>query len=231
MKLHKHILIGAACLLLFVPVAHAQLLLATQSPAVSPLTLIITWKTDSFVPNWYQGRTLPVANSLITAAVTALRNGSAVSLANKTIAWRVNGTPVASGVGKTSFTFTVGEFPPDLYKIDVEALEEGKTLGQNNIEIPVTTPRVVISVPYPKQIVPQENGIFEAIPFFFTAAVESLTFRWFIDNVEVPGSAQLDSFISVSFPGVGSNISVMATAANPQRVYEKTTDITHINVR
>lgn len=179
--------------------ASAQLF-PLQQNAQNNYDLVITWKADSLVPAWYEGVSLPSQGSLITAAVQALADGQLVSLADKTVAWRINDIPAKTSVGGSKISFRVGQSAGFFDVITATILENGQQVARSSVTIPIESPKIVVSVPYPNKILPRANALAEALFYFFNVrSLQDFDISWNINDIQIPRESTLGSIVAASF--------------------------------
>lgn len=156
------------------------------------------WWTDSVIPYWYKGKALPSLKSRVTLLATPnVANAGALNYQ-----WQFNSNIAASasGVGKSSFTFTLG-FPVQ-ERIDVTMKDAAgsfqKTAG---IGIAPVSPLVGIYQVKPLRGVAFEELLsvfsapagdpynFQASPFFFPQSrLANLQYQWALNGQTITGT-------------------------------------------
>lgn len=194
--------------------------------------LIITWKTNTYIPFWFKGKALPTANSSITASVELIDNGTRVDLSGQKVYWYVNSEFIAGGSGLRKINFNAPSVAQNTIDLRVELPSYGS--DQTNpvlktIEIPVVPPEAVIESPFPGGKFSSTSIGFKGWPFFFNVERSSrLNFSWSVNgqssqNLENPES--LTVTLNSDAPS-GSPVNVNFTAGIPGSI----TDIANAGV-
>lgn len=145
--------------------------------------IIVSWKSDGFVPYFYQGKILPVKSGKITAGLELVSNDSLVNLDGKEIRWMVDRELITKGVGKKTVDFTVDNLTNDniLLRVIIKNFR-GADL-EKSVVIPVVRPEVVID-----RI--SSEFKFRAWPFFFNISEEDLIFSWSANGRQADGAKE-----------------------------------------
>ena len=112
-----------------------------------PSVMVLLWEaTDSYVPPFYRGKALPIAESEIkVVAMPEIKSGGVmVNPKNMLYSWQKNYTndTEASGYGKNSFTF-INDYLEDLDIVSVSASTlDGSNSSQAGINITTTNPQI-----------------------------------------------------------------------------------------
>jgi len=154
------------CFLYLLPV-HAQ-----------ELELDLNWHCSTLVPNWYQGRALPVRGSTLTVSAITTQP-------NLIYDWYLdrNYIKYASGPNRDSFSFIVTEWPGYEHNIRVKVYNTDQTIiGYASTSIKVQEPEVHLGA---REYVLKLGQVktFQAIPYFFTSS--NLKYQWLFDNQEI----------------------------------------------
>ena len=163
---------------------------------------IFNWKSNSFVPSFYQGKALPTAASEIEVSVELIRNGLLVNLNSREISWFVNNKLVSKGRGlqKTTFTLTNGE------RGDIAVRVLGRTF-------------VILIVRQELIIESANQRIFHAWPFFFNVKkMADILFNWRANNQEALGDVNNPNRLELDVPEEIKGMSVVLSATAQNRL-------------
>ncbi|MBI4087658.1 MAG: hypothetical protein HY434_02400 [Candidatus Liptonbacteria bacterium] len=214
-----------AALFIFLAPARAQQSGLVLSRVEGP-RLMITWKTNTYVPSWFTGKALPTANSPITASVELIDNGTRVDLSGQQVYWYVNSEFTAGGVGLRKISFNAPSVAQNTIDLRVELPSYGSDQANpvlKTIEIPVVVPEAVIESPFPRGRFSSTSIGFKGWPFFFNVGKSSqLNFSWSVNgqssqNLESPES--LTVTLNSDAPS-GSPVNVNFTAGIPGSITE-----------
>lgn len=221
------------CIFTIPGATQAQSLVSTDAEEGPSLDLLLTWQTSTNVPHWFSGKILPIRGSTVKILLTALNNGAAFDLSGFDVSWNINRRLIEKGDNLTTLEYTIGEFSPPELELDVIITQgRSKRIARTYLTIPVTEPRVVISVPYANNFVPQEDMTLQAVPFFFDNALANiLSFAWSINNSVVPLENTIGGVVAASFDSRGSNIPVSVTITAPGKLPQPLRAITHVDIR
>jgi hypothetical protein len=229
----RGVLITLLCSLVMPFAAFAQ----TTPPPLTPLAqipLVVTWRAQSLTPTWYQGKVLPTRGSNVTAYVQALSNGRNADIAKYTIEWSMNGTRWATGIGRTTFDFTVSDLAPPSYDLAVtlRSIDTGQIAGRATAIIPIATPVIALNIKYPNKVLPKQDAVVEALLYFFSGKNEAdLNFSWSINSNPLSQSQIFGNLISVSFDADADDIPVVASIQNERKPAERAQAIDHVSIR
>ncbi len=178
--------------------------LAKRVITVKPSTLTILWQAeDSYVPPFYKGKALPVADSGIkVVAIPEIKSGlGTISPKNFVYAWRKDYTndQEASGYGKSSFTY-LNDYLDDSSNIEVTAsTADSKSSTKGSLDIRTFLPKIsfykkdaVYGIIFERAIL-QNHRIEEAeevfaAPYFISPKsirMPSLVFTWSLNGAPV----------------------------------------------
>jgi hypothetical protein len=145
-------------------------------------TAIITWQTNTYVPTWYVGKTLPGKGSKISLALMLIDGERVIDISSKKISWFVNNNLISSGVGMTTTTFITDTVLDNNYSI--RASIQGYNL--KNIESAIGIIPVAASVSITEKEI-AGRYIYTANPFYFnTQSLADLSFAWIVQGVRTP---------------------------------------------
>ncbi len=193
--------------------------------------LLITWRSESQVPTWYQGRVLPTKNSKIYLSAQGLLNGKNVDLSSHTIAWFIDGTQQMSAVGKTAFSFIAGKYAAAKYTVTAKVVENAIEVASGNTLIPIAPPKLVINIPYADRTLPRNDAILEALMYFFsTIDTAPSTFAWSINDIKMPQSQIFGPLLSASFDAAALDVPVAVRMQIKGASTASFDAITHISI-
>jgi hypothetical protein len=133
--------------------------------------MVLTWKTETWVPPFYLGKALPVGNSKVNIALLLLNKNKPVDLSKHKIRWYVNNQLRQSGLGIINFSLTA-PFTSN-QSLLVRAVVENYNDEEWNqfISIPVIRPEAVIDAS-------QVNKLRPLAYFFNIDSAEKLKISW-----------------------------------------------------
>jgi hypothetical protein len=224
----KTILLGlsASALLLM----GAMPLVGNAQTTTDPQFLFTWHASNSYVPSFYQGKTLPNIGSQVTASLDLVSQGKIVNIKNQTVYWYLNGNFIGGGVGAQEITFSPGVGAPNSFALEVKLPSYNGNLLIHTVNIPVVQPQAVIVAPYPNNQFSANPVTFQAEGYFFNASsLSSLGFAWSADgqsaaNTENPTELQVT--LPQGTPS-GSSLSVGLTVTNS---LDSTTAMTSANL-
>lgn len=206
-----------------------------------PATLDLIYSTDSYVPPFYRGHSLPSPGSKVkVTALPTITNEAGKNIpANKLVyEWRVGGEKIvkASGVGKSSATIRLG----DLYEESLILVTVSDSLTGTSIEkkitIKTTEPRIafyrsdpLLGVLYNRTLgadytMTGSEETFRAEPYFFSAtdwASDNLNFQWLVDNKPAEISEGDRRLLTIARPeGVNNTAGISLRVENKNNLFQ-----------
>ncbi len=187
--------------------------------AASTPEVFITWRTRTFVPNGYQGKALPTANSLIDASLEVLDQGQSVDLSKQTIYWYTDNHQVLSATNKQIMSLRAPDyaFNPIALRVEIPTYQGGGLIKQ--VTIPVIYPEVIIQGP---NVVSNSSTTLRGLPYFFnTDFIENLLFTWTVNGETASGAGGTPDILNAVIQGPsGSSVNVELRVNNPLRPLE-----------
>ena len=143
---------------------------------------LVSWKADSYVPSWYQGKVLPSRGTPITVSFEIVDGGRTANLSGTAVRWYINDKLVrneTSGLGIQSISFAIPDYGGQETEVRIAIPNyRGSELNQI-VRIPVKNPEVVIDGKFMKTPIKTGDNAFHAIPFFFNVeSLADLGFDW-----------------------------------------------------
>ncbi len=151
-----------------------------QTAKPAPVEIMLTWSaTQSLVPPEYPGRILPSPTGTTLIAAQLLENQKLVLDPTITYQWYVHNTLTASGPGVTSLALHSEEYPGNIQiRVRIFNYKEYAPI-EASLYIPQGRPSVVITTPFPNNVVRLSGTLLEAFPYFFPAKnLEEVAFTW-----------------------------------------------------
>ncbi len=159
---------------------------------------VLTWSSDSYIPQNYEGRALPTHSSKISVVVLPIKK---LSPDPETLYYRwlldnrVFGAN--SGQGKSSFDFVATKWGGEAHDIELQILDADGNLAESYfISIPIVEPQILLVTPASNYTAKdslaaqtnQEINLF-AMPLFFSIKnISELNFEWSFDGSAIPNS-------------------------------------------
>jgi hypothetical protein len=146
----------------------------TTAPNAIVKKFDLSWSTDTYIPLSYIGRVLPVRGcKIFVDASVSISNGDAKNLK---YSWFLDDIfqQSKSGYGKNSFYFYAQQRPGEYHVVRLQVFNEDRSIFQEKtIEIPITSPEVVLIRPNIKKL------SIIARPYFFSIdKLTDLVFEW-----------------------------------------------------
>src|SRR3989344_7523557 len=119
--------------------------------AVAPSTpkILLTWRTDTYVPPGFIGKIMPTANSPIAASAELIDGGKIVDLSKQNVYWYANNNFLAGGIGLQSVTFRAPDAAGGTIDLRAEVPNYSKGSQLKTISVPIVRPGVVIEPIFP----------------------------------------------------------------------------------
>ena len=121
------------------------LLLVT--PAQAAPQFLASWKADSYVPSWYQGKILPSRGTPVTVSFEVINSGQKADLSGTAVRWYINNKLVkneTNGFGIQSISFNIPDYGGQETEVRI-AIPNYRGSELNHIlRIPVKNPEAVL---------------------------------------------------------------------------------------
>jgi|SRR3989344_1659217 len=150
---------------------------------------LITWKANSYVPSEYQGKALPIADSIINIGLDLMVGGKIVDLSKNQVQWTLNGKLTDSGLGLKNLNVRLNKLSNTNLNLIIKINYKGSELNKF-VVIPVAEPEVVI-----KTI---NKSTLKANPYFFNVQnLNQLSFNWSVNNQKPVGKPKLPNILEI----------------------------------
>lgn len=195
--------------------------------------LSLPWFAETYVPKWYRGKSLPVANSVVSVAAIPqiILDGRALRPQELIYSWDLDDDEgIVSGIGKEVLRVKMSDLPGASHHVKVAIEDTGKRIKkEGEVFLIASTPRVVI---YPSS--PLGGGEwrtaaavfvssagklldFLAEPFFFSVlSKKALSYSWDVAGAEVAGTPQNPHALTVNTAGMESGSIAISISADDQ---------------
>ncbi|MDE1970748.1 MAG: hypothetical protein KGI50_04220 [Patescibacteria group bacterium] len=164
----------------------------------------LTWKTNTYVPQEFWGKPLPIKGSAVTLSVQSLDPQE--SFSNIPITWYVDNIIIAQGNGLSTTPYTVTE-GPGLYVIKAFLRLPDGTPETLTAPLKVVAPFVSLVEQHAATVNHQISTAntelrFHAIPLFYnTSSLLGLAFTWGVGDVTSEDqNPQNPDYASITFP-------------------------------
>lgn len=180
----------------------------------------ITWRAATYTPADYRGRTLPIDNSNIVAAVDVLDRGRFVDLSQQTIYWYVNDSYVNGGTGMTRTVISVpGAADRGGLSIRVSLPDYAGGIAKT-MPISVLSPQVIIQAPATES---SNKFTIRGLPFYFNVdSKNNLNFAWDVAGNK-PSTYNDPELLNITLDSAtrgGTNIPISLNVTNPNGTFE-----------
>jgi len=182
-------------------------LLITHSAAgqASP-RILASWRAVNYTPSDFQGKIFPVKNTLVEVGADLLDRGKLVNLKPYEIRWYLDGALIKSGKGLQTITFAATR-SSNVHSLKVRILDYKNTAPEALLDIPVKTPRAVITSFNPKKQASVGTNNFQALPYFFNiASLNDLNFTWSSDGKPIAGAPVNPSILNLNIASEGAPV-------------------------
>ncbi len=173
--------------------------------AFSDPQIIITWKTDSFIPYWYRGRAMPIRASNIRASLAMMDNGKIVDLSKYAIGWSGNNGVFEKEIGLINFDFQFDKLISEQQNLTATVFNYNGQNVKKTINIPVSRPEIGLETNLNRTII--ENGgkaALRAVPFFFNINSESsLDIKWSVNGKTLTNQSG-EKLVELTVPKFGN---------------------------
>ena len=178
----------------------------------------ITWSAESYSDPGYEGKALPTNNTLINVSFELIQNGKAVTISRDEVRWFLDESPVKDALGVKEFSFhsTISSGAHSL-RIELPGFKGGSSL-MKSIQIPVSSPEVILDAPYVKNAITSQDINLKALPYYFNVTQGGgLIWSWKVNNMSPEKAAGAPNKIKIEIPSgapSGSQVFVKVKAVN-----------------
>ncbi len=194
-----------------------------QSASVTGPRILLTWKSNTYVPEGFSGKIMPTSNSPITASVELIDGGKIIDLSRKNIYWYQDNNFLAGGIGMQRVTFRAPDLAGGTMDLRAEVPNYSKGNQLKTVQIPISKPEAVIEAPFPYGNFSSSPIKLVGQPYFFNAdSVSQFNFAWSI-NGQKPSGAENPQTLNIKFSPTmpqGSTLSVSLSIQNTTNQYE-----------
>ena len=150
---------------------------------------LITWKANSYVPSEYQGKALPIADSIININLDLVVGGKIVDLSKNQVQWTLNGKLADSRLGLKNLNVRLNKLSNTNLNLIIKINYKGSELNKF-VVIPVAEPEVVIKI--------INKSTLKANPYFFNVQnLNQLSFNWSVNNQKPGGTPDLPNILEI----------------------------------
>mgnify|MGYP001562150461 CR=1 FL=1 len=182
---------------------------------------LITWRSQSYAPSWYQGKVLATRGSWADVSFDLINNGKIVDLSKNKVRWYVNDDLKRNeddGLGIKNFYFGVDNYSRDDINIRIVVVDYLDEQIARIITIPLINSEVVIDAPYSGRRLSSGTNMFKAYPYFFNIDdLSKLSFDWTVNGRPAEGASGSADNLKLNIDNLapsGFGIDVRATIKN-----------------
>ena len=194
----------------------AVLVMATTFAQVLP-EFLISWKTNNYAPPEYQGKILPIKNTVVDVSMELIDKGKIINLSPYEVRWFVDDEVQTAKFGMKNFTFEIDTFTgKSSVLVKAEVINYRGTNLEKIILIPIADPELTI--------IRLNKNTFKALSYFFNvSAINDLNFTWSVNNVSTSGLVEEPEILSLDLSKIGAETSLALNLLieNPKNLMEK----------
>ena len=182
---------------------------------VYPSDVVFTWSADTYIPKWYKGKALPVADSAlrIVAFPSVIIDGTAIPPERLIYTWSIDGKRVLNGVGAQVLTYPAptNQYDTQMVILVIQDMEKRIT-KEARTGIPIREPKTVIYELLPLGGVEFRRGMsmlhsvsgntldLQTEPFFYnTSARKNLSYSWTVENKTSSSTPENPFLLTLNF--------------------------------
>jgi hypothetical protein len=209
----------------------------SAASAQSSPEFLISWRSDSYVPDWYSGKILPSAGSGVIVSFELISDGRVVDLSQNAVRWYVNGNLIKNesdglGIKSASFIASAGEDGKMAVKMTIPDYAAD---ASGDVSIAVANPEAVIDSPYFGNIISAGSSVFRVYPFFFNVkSADYLGANWKINGSVVPSEESDLWTLNLNIGGQassGSKMTLSAALKNISDIFETANQNIILNIK
>lgn len=184
--------------LLIIIVIFLSCFLPTNQAKTASVNFVLSWSSNSYIPQNYEGKALPTHSSEITVVALPIKKmspGPETFYYRWLLDDRVFGAD--SGQGKSSFTFIATKWSGETHNIELQILDADGNLAEvYYISIPIVGPEILLVIPQSNYAAKdsittqtnQEINLFATPLFFSIKNLFELNFEWSFDGNTIPNA-------------------------------------------
>lgn len=193
---------------------------SAQTSAPTP-NILLTWKSNTYVPSAFPGKIMPTAGSLISASAELIDNGKIIDVSKQNVYWYQDNNFIDGGIGKKSISFRVPDIAGRTINLRVEFPNYSKGGQLKTAVIKIARPEVVIESPLPGGKFSSSPLTLTAQPYFFnTGSPSNLIFNWNV-NGQAPTGAENPQILNIKFDQAMQAQSTMLVSLSVQNSDKK----------
>lgn len=184
--------------------------------------MLVTWRTDTYVPPEYPGKPLPGKLSPIVVSFELIDNGQVVDLSKETIYWYVDDDLWSNKRGVHSIQVRASDVYGGDMSVRIEIPSYRGRAVIKTVDIPAVAPKAVIESPFSDGLFKDLSLRFKAKPFFFRTPPSSLSYEWSVNGEPPAGDQNPDELTVALSPDTPPNASLLIqlTIQNPRSSQE-----------
>lgn len=193
-----------------------------QTALVATPGIMLTWKSNTYVPPGFAGKIMPTANSIITASAELMDNGKIVDASKQNVYWYQDNNFITGGIGRQTVSFRAPDAAGSITNLRVEFPNYSKGSQLKSVDIQVVRPEVVVETPFPGNKFSSSPLKLVAQPYFFNIEnLSRLNFSWTV-NGQTPSGAENPQILNIKFGQMQpkTEMSVSVSAQNANKRYE-----------
>ena len=167
---------------------------------------LVSWRALNYVPADYLGKIYPTRLTPVEAGFDLIDNGKIVNLANFNIRWFLDNDILVEGNSIKTVRFNARKYPGSSHnlRITVEEYKGGDV--EYSWKISVKSPGLVIDSRHPNNQFSLGSYLLRALPYFFNASLQNLSFKWRTDGKEILGKTQNPDLLKLELGSAGKSI-------------------------
>lgn len=166
-------------------------------------TFLISWRSSNFVPSVYEGRVLPIKNSMVEIGFDLVdATGKFVDVSKQKIQWNINYEPYQTGVGLKKIKLFISNSDKDVVEILMSNYTDSKYKTSSEVSqfatLSAFSPKAILHTSDPYRAFHIGENRVVAIPYFFNVnSINNLLFNWKVDGRKINNDLNL---LSVDIP-------------------------------
>lgn len=199
---------------------------------------LISWQSDSYVPDWYQGKIFPANGSRIDISFELLENGKIADISKTIVRWYVNNNLVINeknGTGIKNYSFINNDvYRGNDIEVKITLPNYKGAIIDRIINIPVKSQEAVIGPSYFDNKVSTGKSVFYAWPFFFNIKnLNDLSFNWVVNGQKAKNFGQAPSVLNLNVEQgtlSGTKVDVNVNIMNSKNQMESASKVMQLEV-
>lgn len=203
---------------------------------------LVSWKPQVYAPVWYEGKLLPVKDSMVRVSFEMIdqnspNEGRVIDLSNSEVRWYVGGEMVRKGTGLQSLLIKNNLFSGDTIDVKIAAdffdSQTGERyFAEKYISIPIADRQLLlVRRAMGDTFAPHTQTTWYAVPLFFSSAPQSLVPTWTVNGQAVQPLSSNPFSLTIQSGDAGQTADIQVSLTNTASLWDKASAYERVYVK